>query len=345
MSSKKRSDIDLDDTVELPVIDEQDPMIRKKDPIRIIFAFVIKAGIFFFTVLSITLIAMAIYTNYHSTNLELVDESKIIFTGYNGSGVAQFHNNPEKSALTELQKKKKQLENSNQDTTTIVELIDSIDCSFSQSSNLANGMKITYGCSYNKEAAKHAHYAINSTHKEYIVMGLLDSSTIDPFESMATTFDTNGISITNTQDATLQYSYIYQGDEITIYSNNKSITLLLADVLSDELKHSIESMAQSELDACHHTIQFGKESFDSYSPTFQSIQKNEDETFTVKLSLSNLYTETLSDYYSFTISYTGTFVNNEDGTIVFQTINQHGCTYDGNNGSYFVIEKDAKASY
>lgn len=326
MINKRRSNIDLDDTVELPVIDEQDLNIKTKDPMRIIFAFITKAGIFLLSVLLVTLVTRAIYVNVHKTEITLVDNTRIIFTGTNGNGSAQFHNAPEKQALTLLQSAKKESENSNKDTTDINELINSISCSFSQKENLTNGMQITYGCSYNVQAAKKAKFKIKDTSKEYTVMGLLDST--NSYENNAVT----NPFILGFQNPTkaLEKNYI---------QSNTSNNTIQYNYMSDSLKKSIEDTAQNELDSFNQIIIFGKEELNTYSPMFESIVLNDDGTYTITLSLSNIYTETLSDYYRFTISYTGTFTTDKYGITTFNTATEHEPYYDGYQMDYEVKKR------
>lgn len=348
MIDDKRSNIDLDDTVDLPVINEQDSNTKTKDPHGIIFSLLMKIGIFLTTVIVVTIITRAIYVTVHKTELTLVDNSRILFIGVNGSGEATYHNAPQKQALTILQTKKKELDSNNQDSSAVSELMNSITCSFSQNDNLSNGMNITYGCSYSKEAAKKAHYSIQTTNRTYTVMGLTDKSQMNPFEDITSNWNQDGLSITNNSDSSIQYSYTYSGDTVTIkaFSNNydftsSSINLNLTDVLNDDMKQSIQQIAIDELNTFNNNIIFGKETLYTYSPTFKSIQRNDDDSFTVTLSLSNIYTETLPDYYNFSISYTGNFILNESGSIEFSTSTTHENTYDGFRSDYKVIEKDA----
>lgn len=327
MVDDKRSNIDLEDTVELPVIDEKDHYIETKDPLGIIFPFVAKIGILLSLILTFTLVGRAIYINVHGTDLSLIDNTKIIFSGTNGNGIIQYHHSPQSAAITTLQTKKKQLQRKNKDTTNITELINSIDCSFSQSSSLSNGQTITYACSYNKQAAKQLKFNIKDISKEYTVMGLIDSTdsnltTIEEFKPINS-------EITSFSDPSLavEENYIY------IQNNN------VYTVINDSIKRSIQEVAQSELDSFQQIITLGKESFESYSPTFETITYNDDATYTITLSLSNIYTETLPDYYHFIISYVGYFIQNEDGSISFVTDTQHEPYYEGYGNEYFVIAK------
>lgn len=327
MIDDKRSDIDLEDTVKLPVIDERDHDIETKDPVGIIFPFVVKIGILLSLILTFTLVGRAIYIHFHETDLSLIDNTRLIFSGTNGNGIIQYHHSPQSAAITTLQTKKKELQRKNKDTTAITDLMDSIDCSFSQSSSLTNGQTITYACSYNKEAAKQLKFNIKDNSKEYTVMGL-----IDPTESNLTTIEefkpiNSEITSFSSSSLALEENYIY-------IQNNEEYRLL-----DDTFKQSMQDIAQIELDSFQQIITLGKESFKSYSPTFESITYNEDGTYTITLSLSNIYTETLPDYYHFTISYIGYFILNEDDSISFVTDTQHEPYYEGYGNEYFVVTK------
>lgn len=86
MKNKTRRNIDLDDTVELPVIDDQDYNQKVKDPMRIVFPLVSKIGIFLALLISLTLAFRAFYISHYGINLSLLQNQTLILTGINGEG-------------------------------------------------------------------------------------------------------------------------------------------------------------------------------------------------------------------------------------------------------------------
>lgn len=96
MKDKTRRNIDLDDTVELPVIEDQDYNQKVKDPMRIVFPFVSKIGIFLALLISLTLALRAFYISHYGINLSLLQNQTLILTGINGEGEIPSSFHPEK---------------------------------------------------------------------------------------------------------------------------------------------------------------------------------------------------------------------------------------------------------
>ena len=365
MLDDKRRNIDLDDTVELPVIDPQDHH-KDKDPIGIIFPFVAKIGIFLGILLTITLIGRAIYINLFGKDISLLSNTQISFTGTNGTGTISSSFEPEKEALKQLKEDYRNKQRNKQDTSSLGTLIKSIDCSFSQSENLSNGMVITYACKYDHEAASKSKYNFKDISKTYTVTGLKQVEEIDVFEDIQTEWNlVDGIptlSISNSKYNDLDISYSYTLDSLsqaTITAsfneeelkkkgyqiNNTSQTIdipslpssIYSDTITTFLQENTSSIL-SDLDECS-SYSFGKEMIDAYDPKFNSYTINEDGSVTVTYDIHNIYTDQFSNYYFFTISYTG-YLYQESNQIYFYTETKHACMYDGYGSHYYIKEKE-----
>ncbi len=364
MIKRKRRNIDLDDTVELPVIDAQDHH-SKIDPFKILLPFVAKVGIFLGIILSCTLLFRAIYLHTYGKTISLLDDQQITFLGTNGNGtISSFH--PESTALKQLKDDYRNLQRNKKDTTNLGTLIKSIDCSFSQSNQLSNGMVITYACSYNHKAAKKAKYNFTNTTKTYIVKNLKQVQQIDVFDNLQTAWTYQdgipSLSITNNQysDLDILYSYtldsnhsaiitasfneedlLKKGYQITYTSKTIEIPQLTLD--SSETITSFfqeyETTVSNDLALCS-SYSFGKEEINAYDPTFQSYTINDDGTITVIYNIHNLYTDLYPSYYSFVISYTGYLYEGQNQTIIFSTNTHHTCMYDGFSQNYQIKEKE-----
>ena len=364
MIKRKRRNIDLDDTVELPVIDEQD-FHKDLDPFRILLPFVAKVGIFLGIVLSCTLLFRAIYLHTYGQTISLLDDQQITFVGTNGNGTISTFK-PESTALQQLKEDYRDKQRKKQDTTDLGTLIKSIDCSFSQSDYLSNGMVITYACTYNHDAAKQAKYNFTNTTKTYTVKNLKQVQQIDVFEDLQTEWsyddDIPTLSITNSKYNDLDISYSYTLDSnasatvtasfneddllqqgYQIKNTTKTIEIPKEQLYSSEtieaFFQSYTSKVSNDLAQCS-SYSFGKEEINAYDPTYQSYSINEDGTVTVTYNIHNLYTDLYPSYYSFTISYTGYLYKDQNGTIIFSTNTNHACMYDGFSQSYQIIEKE-----
>lgn len=142
MKDKTRRNIDLDDTVELPVIDDQDYNQKVKDPMRIVFPLVSKIGIFLALLISLILAFRAFYISHYGINLSLLQNQTLILTGINGEGEIPSSFHPEKKALSSLKKELRNQERHRKDTKALRTLIQSIDCSSSIKDHLSNGTVI-----------------------------------------------------------------------------------------------------------------------------------------------------------------------------------------------------------
>lgn len=368
MKENERRDIDLEDTVELPVLQEEH--IEKKDPFRIVFPVVSKIGILLAIILTGTLLLRAIYVYTNGEPLSLVDASKLVFSGVNGKGYADAMFHPESNAIKTLKEKQKSLKDSGKDTAAIDTLIDSISCSFDYSSNLSNGMRITYACSYNVEAAKEANYNITDTERSYTVMGLVNKEILDPFDNFNTEIDMEeddieillepdekytdlGITYNKNynEDQTMTITIDYDADALSkqgyfIPVENRSKTIKVPyktsieevdETIKEQTKEALLSKAENELYACDFKITFGKDTISTFNPVFESFVQNEDGTYDAIISVENVYSlSSLADYYHFTIEYHGYFVKDENGEIKFHTEENHGCTYDGYGNEYSI---------
>lgn len=364
MIKKKRRNIDLDDTVELPVIDSQD-FYQKSDPFRILLPFVAKVGIFLGILLSCTLLFRAIYLQTYGKTISLLDDQQIIFVGTNGNGtISSF--NPQSSSLKQLKEDYRDKQRKKQDTTDLGTLIKSIHCSFSQSDHLSNGMVITYACTYNHDAAKKSKYNFTNTTKTYTVKNLKQVQEIDVFDNLQTEWSYDdgipSLSITNSKYNDLNISYSYSLDSnasATITASFKEDDLLQQGYHIKNTTKTIEipkeqlyssktmetyfqaytSTVSNDLSQCP-SYSFGKEEINAYDPTYQSYSINEDGTVTVIYDIHNLYTDLYPTYYSFTITYTGYLYEDQYGTIIFSTNTNHACMYDGFSDNYQIIEKE-----
>ena len=364
MIKRKRRNIDLDDTVELPVIDEQD-FHKDSDPFWILLPFVAKVGIFLGIILSCTLLFRAIYLHTYGKTISLLDDQQITFVGTNGNGtISSF--DPESSAIKQLKEEYRDKQRKKQDTSELGTLIKSIHCSFSQRDHLSNGMVITYACTYNHDAAKQTKYNFIDTSKSYTVKNLKQVQQIDVFNNLQTEWSYNDdiptLSITNPTYSDLDISYSYTLDSsnsatITASFNEDNLlqqgyqvinTTKTIEIPNEQLYQSeritayfqeYTSTVSNHLAQCS-SYTFGKEEINAYNPTYQSYSINEDGTVTVIYNIHNLYTDLYPAYYSFTISYTGYLYKDQNGTIIFSTNTKHACMYDGFSQNYQIIEKE-----
>lgn len=365
MKKTERRDSDLEITIELPIKLIQDHHINRKDPKRIVFPLVSKIGISIAVILSVILIAHALFTHFFNNSISLIDESSPVFAGNNGSGTVDDSFQPQTKAIQELEKRS--------DAKEMQELIDSISCSFDASTNLSNGMTVTYACSYNTDLSDDLDVSFKNTSRSYTVMGLSDQEALDPFEDLDVEYqqDENGYTLILVPDEKytdmgIDYSYTYESehsirvtidyDQDALYDsgyyipekNSEKIIdipeILSIDQISQDTLQNIQntllSKAENELHACDSSITFGKQAIFTSDPVFESFQKNDDGTYDAVIKVSNIYSLTLSDYYHFSISYHGYFMQDTDGTISFITEDTHGCTYDGFASSYEIQKND-----
>lgn len=363
MKQTDRRDKDLEYTIELPISNDQDHHIKKKDPKRIVFPLVSKIGITLAVILSIILFAHAIYIYVFHDTISMIDHTALAVSGVNGSGTVDPSFHPERAAIQEIKERS--------DSKEAKELINSISCSFEPSNNLSNGMEITYACSYNAALSDALDIHFKDTEKSYIVMGLADQEAIDPFENFEVERDQTDASLElipdeKYTDLGIEYSYTYDSDhsikvtidydENAMYENGyyipetdreKSIDIpqvLTLEQIPQETLQSIEASlltkVESELYACDFKITFGKEILSTFDPVFETFQKNDDGSYDAVITVNNIYSLTLSKYYHFTIKYHGYFICDTDGTITFQTKDQHGCAYDGFGSEYEIQKSD-----
>ncbi len=358
MFDDKRRNIDLDDTVELPVIDPQDHD-NDKDPIGIIFPFVAKIGIFLGILLTLTLSLRAIYIHFFGKDISLLSDTQISFIGTNGNGTISSSIKPEQDTLRQLKEEYRNKQKNKEDTSSLGTLIKSIDCSYSQSNNLSNGMVITYACKYDVDAAKESKYNIKDTTKTYTVTGLQQLQEIDPFEDIQTQWEVKdgipSLSIMNDKYSDITYTYVLdslsqatitastntEGYQLINTTQTINIPLIPSSISSDTISsfftdHSSDILM--DINECS-SYSFGKETIDLYDPTFDSYSINDDGSITVTYNVHNLYTDQFPGYYFCTISYTGHLYQSQD-QIYFFTETKHACEYDGFGSNYYVKEKE-----
>lgn len=369
MKKRKQSNIDLDDTVELPVISSQD-FHTKKDPIWIIFPFVARIGILLALLLTITLGLRALYLFTHGTDISLLSANiEPAFLGYNGYGTVQSPFHPEQEAINKLKKVRQEMARKNKDTDALDTLISSIDCAFSKTQNLSNGMVIRYACTYDHTAAKNTKYNFQQTSKSYTVHDLQQLQELDPFEDFKTEWDTTQnipqlILKPNTicSSLNIQYSYQYTSSttaHITISYNTKDLSAngyfipknlherdisftrpdftLLSLQKTEAVQNALNAYAASDLSKCS-TYSFGKEFLSANDPQLIVLQQTHtgiEATFSIK----NAYSDAYPNMYHFTVSYTGEIYQDNVGNVVFFSNTRHACRYEGFQQTY-AIQKD-----
>lgn len=356
MKKVDERDNDLEFTIKIPVIRLQDLHIKLKGPSRIVFPFVSKIGITLALILSVTLLIHALYTHFITHSISLIDETVPVFSGKNGSGSTDPSFHPEQNAFKEMEEIS--------DDKDMKKLIDSVTCSFDASEGLTNGMQVTYACSYNIDLADEMDISFKDTSRVYTVEGLEEGEALDPFDNFEITLhDDSAFDLAPDQkytDLGISYSYTYDDAEtitVTIEYDPSSLkkegyyipeedqtkTMKIPQRLSleevpqeklESIKEILLTRSTSELDACHSQITFGKESIETFDPVFDSFIKNDDGTYDAIITLNNIYSLTLPDYYHFTVRYHGSFIKESDGTIKFQTEDTHGCAYDGFGSEY-----------
>lgn len=375
MKDKTRRDIDLDDTVELPVIDNQDYNQKTKDPMRIVFPFVSKIGIFLAIIISLTLALRAFYISHYGINLFLLQNQTLILTGINGEGEIPSSFHPEKQALSSLKKELRNQERHRKDTRALRTLIQSIDCSSSIKDHLSNGTVIQYACKFDAQAAKEAKYNLKDTSRSYTVTGLSNITTIDPFEQLQIeTSNTDGVehitlhpektftdlgiqysyTVDSTSSLTVSISYDQQklskqgyrilnnqtSKEIS-YSHSSTMNASNSNVPYTEIFNTFIPSVEEELASCQ-SYAFGKEEINAYHPALKSYTIQQDGSIKVTYSIQNTYTDAFPQYYAFDISYTGHIVQSDDTTYQFFSDTIHACKYDGYGSNYTIIKKETE---
>lgn len=375
MKDKTRRNIDLDDTVELPVIDDQDYNQKVKDPMRIVFPLVSKIGIFLALLISLTLAFRAFYISHYGINLSLLQNQTLILTGINGEGEIPSSFHPEKQALSSLKKELRNQERHRKDTKALRTLIQSIDCSSSIKDHLSNGTVIQYACKFDVQATKEAKYNLKDTSRSYTVTGLSNITTIDPFEQLQIeTNNTDGVEhITLHPEKTfidlgIQYSYtvdssslitvsisydlqklIKQGYRILnnqtskeiSYQHSSTMNVMNTNVPYKEILNTFIPSVEKELASCP-SYTFGKEEINAYHPTLKNYAIQQDGSIEVTYAIQNTYTDAFPQYYVFDISYTGHIMQLDDTTYQFISDTAHACKYDGYGSKYTIAKKETE---
>lgn len=355
----KLANTDLEDTLELK------PIRHKKNR----FPFFAKVGISLGIFLSLILIVHSMYHAIHGTNISLLTNETPTFIGFDGYGSIQEDFHPEKDAIEQLSQKYISQEKSGKDTSSLKTLTKSIACSFSKQDHLSNGMVIQYTCSYDSNAAKKTNYHFSNTTKSYTVTSLQKLNIFDPFKDLETSWNMQFnipqlqlIPDKTSNELNIQYHYSYTSQTSAlvtisydeeklkqsgwiIQNKEKEITfkkteavLSLTEINSASiLTDSFMEYVQNDLSKCT-TVAFGKECITAESPVLQSIQQVDDQ-IEVTFSLQNLYTANYPDTYHFSLTYTGSLYQNEDGQITFLTDTSHACRYEGFSQNY-TMQKD-----
>lgn len=369
MKKRKQSNIDLDDTIELPVISSQD-FHTKKDPIWIIFPFVAKIGILLAIILTITLSLRALYLFAHGMDVSLLStNTEPVFLGYDGNGTVQLPFHPEGETINKLKKARQELTRKNKDTSVMDTLISSINCSFSKTQNLSNGMVIRYICAYNHDAATNSKYNFQQTSKSYTVHGLQPLQELNPFKNLDTNWEiSNNIPTLVLQpnsicaNLNIQYTYHYTSPttaHVTIdYDANElsSKGFFIAKDLQDtdisfirpdfslvslqkteEIQNALNTYVSSDLSKCS-TYTFGKELISAENPQLLTLQQKSN-AIEATFSVENIYSTKYPNMYHFTVSYEGEIYKDTLGNIVFFSNTRHSCRYEGFQQTY-TIQKD-----
>lgn len=357
---KDRRKSDIENTEQLPLM-EDGPV--EKDFTGRLLSWSFKAGLFLAIVILVTLLSRFLYIRIYGQPLSLIDDTKLVFSGHNGSGKADAMFHPENTALNRLQKERETLKKQNKDTRDIDTLIASIGCQFDYKDHLSNGMNVTYTCDYDASAAKKAGYHIIHDVRSYMVMGLSDAVPIDPFKDLETDWDTGSGSpvLTITPSAENQnlftYSYTYKGHSkaviharpnaeklaengYTAEKLTKTITLApqpvripaeeaLSEKQITDLQNQAVSSVQNQLSACESYAD-NRRSLLSRQVSVLSWTRNADGTCTAVLQVTDIYEDGTS---SFTLCCQGVIWRRHDGSISFTPLNEDACAFLNPGGS------------
>ncbi|MBR2811220.1 MAG: hypothetical protein IKD69_07555 [Solobacterium sp.] len=172
------------------------------------------------------LLGVLIYLNISVTikgpAISLLNDSPLLLAGYSGDAAVDASFAPEGSTKEYLLKAAD--EENNRD---LARMAESIRCTFSKRSHLANGDTVVYACTYDSGLEHKAGIRLKDLEKTYTVASLPEYTEIDPFAGLALHWELGERSLLLKLDAPEELRDI--GISWTVYETNTS-ALITADI-------------------------------------------------------------------------------------------------------------------
>lgn len=317
------------------------------------------AGIFLF----VLVFGIYQYRQYTGTPLNVLDDSVISFTGYNGAGTVTENFHPEQAMLEKLSETIAEKDAAGESTIYLSQLKDNIVCGFNKDSALSNDEVITYSCTIDEDIARNAGYHLVNTQKNYKVFGLSDLIPVDPFTDVSASWvmqnETADIQIVipdNLQNLGIRYSWQPKDDTtITITASvdeqafqeagyvltatskdyvtgTKPVLIQSVDELTDAEIDAIvkeaEQLLVTELETCGYALLHDEETLTINSYEEGRLNSSYDG-FTVSFTLNSDDVPWFSRFNDLTAEFAGTIYRGSDASVHFQSNTKHSCTVGG----------------
>lgn len=315
----------------------------------------------------------AVYEQIAGKPLSVLDDSRITFTGYSGSGSVSPSFHPEESAMTRLQQEIDEAESSGRTSLYLKQLKETIVCGFDRSSGLSNGDVVTYACTVDRNTAREAGFRADDTQKSYRVEGLPEYAEVDPFDGVTAEWiwkngvadlhilvpenlQELGISITWLEEDSTHVRLHTEADEQSMKENGILLTRTetvfetgrkpfqiesLAELNDSDLKNILQEASaalDSELAACGNTLNSSRKSITITGHDEGILRRTGDGfsvTFTLEAEDDGSWFAWLSGYQAV---FRGTVYRDSSGIAHFSPSSTHSCRIDGLLGNYTLEE-------